>query len=163
MQSYIDFRFKLDLRPPHLEALIWATSGNPFEGRDANISLPVRNAEKALVAYTKFLQLVHEHLESYFCKHHGERTQHWDKLFPTLEVIFTIPNGWEFRQHDLIRQAAVTAGLMGKGTATGQQAAWDRIRFVSEAEAAMVYAADSGNLDSWLQVRDTILSPLMNI
>lgn len=116
--------------------------------------MPIQNVDKALSSYTTFLQLVHRHLKSYFCKHYGEGTERWNDLFPTLKIISTVPNGWEFKQHSLIRRSAITAGLMGRHVGQRQRAALDRIKFVSEAEAAIVYAADTGKLDAWLQVRD---------
>lgn len=68
------------------------------------------------------------------------------------------------RQRQDIRIAAVQAGLMGstvvKDGQDGEELlsklmneASQRISFVSEAEAAMVYAADSGHVDSWLKVQ----------
>ncbi|EKM76381.1 hypothetical protein AGABI1DRAFT_108909 [Agaricus bisporus var. burnettii JB137-S8] len=108
--------FKLDLRPPHLEAFIWPTTGVSSEGPEVKPCLPIQNVDKALSAYTTFLQLVHQHLKPHF------------------------------------------SGLMGRHVSQRQRAALDRIKFVSEAEAAIVYAADTGKLDAWLQVgKDVIL------
>ncbi len=104
------------------------------------------------------------HIKSYISKNYGSGPEIWKDLFPNMEVVFTIPNGWELKQQSDMRIAAIQAGLMGFASerAPGDEAeeellkltveASKRIRFVSEAEAAMVYAVDCGHVDSWLKV-----------
>ncbi len=105
-----------------------------------------------------------EHIRSHIGKNYASGFEIWNELFPTMDVIFTIPNGWELKQQTDIRFAAIEAGLMGLASerAVDDEAeeeplklmieASKRISFVSEAEAAMVHAVDSGHVDSWIKV-----------
>jgi hypothetical protein len=103
--------------------------------------------------YSDFLGFMFKHIESYFTKRNAGGTALWDSLKPSAVLIFTIPNGWELAQQHTIRRAAIRAGFFGSGEHNALMTdTLERIWFVCESEAAMVYAADSGYVDSWLEV-----------
>lgn len=88
-------------------------------------------------AYTDFLRLMLTHIEAYFCKHHSRGQDIWNELFPSMEVILTIPNGWEIKQQHQIRAAAIAAGFLGTPgdrKENLQEESLGRIHFLSEAE-----------------------------
>ena len=58
------------------------------------------------------------------------------------------PNGWEGLQQSKMRQAAVSAGLIGDS-----QADYARIHFVSEGEASLHYCLDGGLASDVIKVR----------
>ncbi|KAF9442465.1 hypothetical protein P691DRAFT_681457, partial [Macrolepiota fuliginosa MF-IS2] len=147
--------FKLALRPPYLSS----SDVSPSVADITHTNLPTLPIfipiEKA---YTDFLRFILEHIEEFFCKHHASGKDIWDQLFPTAEVILTIPNGWEIKQQSQVREAAVAAGFVGKiGDARNLEEGMQRIHFLSEAEAAMIYAMDSGYINSWIQPGKDIL------
>ncbi|EGN97466.1 hypothetical protein SERLA73DRAFT_139696 [Serpula lacrymans var. lacrymans S7.3] len=71
-------------------------------------------------------------------------------LSPGMYVVLTTPNGWEGRQQNSMRLAAIAAGLV---SVDGGR----RVSFVTESEAAVLYAASTGNIDEWLQVDTDII------
>ncbi|KAF5350110.1 hypothetical protein D9756_009101 [Leucocoprinus leucothites] len=165
--------FKLSLKPAHLPLVSPSSPDNP----PMIPTLPLPTFVTTRRVYTDFLAAMLEHIRMEFCKTHSSGSELWQKLYPTMDVVFTIPSGWEMKQQYEICAAAVDAGFMGPviwGTkealgadiavvrATKRELlmneATQRIRFVSEPEAAIVYAADSGYISSWLQVgQDVIL------
>lgn len=58
-----------------------------------------------------------------------------------MDVVLTTPNGWEGRHQHRMREAAIAAGLVIRGT---------QVKFVTEAEAAVIYTAESGKINDWL-------------
>ncbi|KAJ3570744.1 hypothetical protein NP233_g4202 [Leucocoprinus birnbaumii] len=166
--------FKLLLRPTHLPPMSFPSLGE----NSVTSTLPTLPPFLTLHhVYTDFLTCMYRHIRTEFSKTHSSGSELWQRLYPTMEVVFTIPSGWEFRQQYQICAAAVDAQLMGttwqaEGGSPGStmdiiqrtrremrlSEAMSRIRFVSEPEAAMVYAANSGYIDSWLRVgQDVIL------
>ncbi|KAF7361375.1 hypothetical protein MSAN_01170300 [Mycena sanguinolenta] len=81
--------------------------------------------------------------QAYISSTYGSGGDIWDVLSQTMYVILTTPNGWEGSQQNRMRQAAINAGLV-------DQDGGRRVRFVTEAEAAVLYAADSGSVEDWL-------------
>lgn len=157
--------FKLLLKPPHCAT-----------GMEYIPELP--NFLTIQQVYTDFLTRVLSHIKFFFSKHRADGDELWDELLPAADIVFTIPNGWELKQQYAIRRAAISAGFLGATVVNGRDAhavkrsrlnhsmtarqkqmteALERIRFVSESEAAMVYATKSGNVDSWLKEGDDVI------
>ncbi|KAJ7747696.1 hypothetical protein DFH07DRAFT_776004 [Mycena maculata] len=84
-----------------------------------------------------------EQIKAYITSTYGSGGNIWDILSPTMYIILMTPNGWEGSQQNRMRQAAIDAGLV-------DQAGSRRVKFVTEAEAAVLYAADSGSVGDWL-------------
>ncbi|KAF7291486.1 hypothetical protein MKEN_01483100 [Mycena kentingensis (nom. inval.)] len=123
--------FKLHLRPAHLPII-------------RGLQLPPLPVGLTLDRiFTDHLRYIKEQVKAYLTATYGSGGNIWDALSPTMYVILSTPNGWEGAQQNRMRQAAIAAGLVD---AQGGR----RIRFVTEAEAAVLYAADSGNVEDWL-------------
>ncbi|KAF7290593.1 hypothetical protein MIND_01299400 [Mycena indigotica] len=123
--------WKLHLRPSHLPII-----------RD--LQLPPLPAGVTLQKiFTDFLRYIKDQIKAYITQTYGSGGNLWDVLSPTMYVILTTPNGWEGSQQSRMREAAIAAGLVSHDGGR-------RVRFVTEAEAAVLYAADSGNVEDWL-------------
>jgi hypothetical protein len=127
-------RWKLHLRPLHLSV--------------ANVSSipPLPRGVAVDTIFADFLGYVKKQIQAYLTNSHGNGATIWDDLYPTMNVVLTVPNGWEGPQQQRMRSAAVKAGL---ADSQGAQ----RIRFVSEGEAALAFAIDSGCIGDWLTVK----------
>jgi hypothetical protein len=64
----------------------------------------------------------------------GEQNNLWEKYGSTVEVILAHPNRWRQRQRDILKDAAIDAGLI-----TAERVA-EALHFVEEAEAAARYS-----------------------
>ncbi|KAJ7021476.1 hypothetical protein C8F04DRAFT_267971 [Mycena alexandri] len=123
--------WKLLLRPSHLPII-------------QDLELPPLPANVTLDdVFSHHLGYVKDQVKTYITTTYGEGGSIWDALSPTMYIILTTPNGWEGGQQRRMREAAIRAGLVG---VTGGR----RVKFVSEAEAAVLYAADSGSVGDWL-------------
>jgi len=71
--------------------------------------------------------------------------QPWLRLHETFQVCLAIPNGWGHREQDILRQAAVLAGIFNPAEAS------TRLRFVSEAEASVHFTVQCGQSSAWLR------------
>ncbi|KAJ7207969.1 hypothetical protein GGX14DRAFT_634628 [Mycena pura] len=129
--------WKLRLRPQHLPII-------------RNLDLPsIPNNVTVDKIFADYLRYIKEQVKAYISSTYGSGGDIWDTLSPTMYVILTTPNGWEGTQQNRMRQAAIAAGLVDSDGGR-------RVRFVTEAEAAVLYAADSGNVEDWL-VKDSHL------
>ncbi|TFK51568.1 hypothetical protein OE88DRAFT_1801563 [Heliocybe sulcata] len=123
--------WKLHLRPGHL----------PIIKDLALPALPVRKSVEDVFA--DYLGYIQTQVKEYITTTYGEGGNIWNALKPTMYVILTTPNGWEGAQQNKMRSAAIKAGLVDADGAR-------RIKFVTEAEAAVLYAVDSGCVSDWL-------------
>ncbi|KIM20882.1 hypothetical protein M408DRAFT_30017 [Serendipita vermifera MAFF 305830] len=71
----------------------------------------------------------------------------WRRLKDTTIVIFTTPNGWDLTQQNVMRKAAITAGMVT------QEKAHDLLDFVTEGEASVHYALAYTQTKTWLGVK----------
>ncbi|KAJ6558127.1 hypothetical protein B0H19DRAFT_129158 [Mycena capillaripes] len=123
--------WKLLLRPAHLPII-----------RDLVLPPLPRNVTVDKI-FADHLRYIKDQVKAYITSTYGSGGNIWDVLSPTMYVILTTPNGWEGSQQSRMRQAAIDAGLV-------DNAGGRRVRFVTEAEAAVLYAADSGSVGDWL-------------
>ncbi|KAJ7207971.1 hypothetical protein GGX14DRAFT_634634, partial [Mycena pura] len=123
--------WKLHLRPQHLPII-----------RDLELP-PIPTNLSVDKVFADHFRYVKEQVRAYICSSYGSVGNIWEKLSPTMCVILTTPNGWEGFQQNRMRQAAIEAGLVDSDGGR-------RVRFVTEAEAAFLYTAYSGNIEDWL-------------
>jgi hypothetical protein len=127
-------RWKLHLRPGHLPII-------------SDLALPTLPPSITVdKIFSNYLGYVKDRLQEYITTQYGEGAAIWNALSPSMEVVLTTPNGWEIGQQQRMRTAAQQSGL-----AVGKQSG-KRVSFVSEAEAAVLYAIESGCIGEWLQV-----------
>ncbi|KAF7328904.1 hypothetical protein MVEN_02520100 [Mycena venus] len=123
--------WKLLLRPAHLPII-----------RDLVLP-PLPTNVMVDKIFADHLRYIKDQVKAYITSTYGSGNDIWDSLSQTMYIILTTPNGWEGSQQNRMRQAAINAGLV-------DQAGGRRVRFVTEAEAAVLYAADSGSVGDWL-------------
>ncbi|KAJ6515205.1 hypothetical protein C8R47DRAFT_507281 [Mycena vitilis] len=123
--------WKLLLRPAHLPII-----------RDLVLP-PLPKHVTVDKIFADHLRYIKEQIKAHVTSAYGSGGDIWDVLSSTMYVVLTTPNGWEGSQQSRMRQAAIDAGLVD--TAGGR-----RVRFVTEAEAAVLYATDSGSVEDWL-------------
>ncbi|KAF7290577.1 hypothetical protein MIND_01297800 [Mycena indigotica] len=124
--------FKLHLRPASLKFI------DPFHTLPP---LPANVSIKQL--YTDFLRFVGDQVKVNFLASYSKSESFWNKLLESMDVVLSIPNGWEGPQQEQMRRAAIGAGLVDAHGA-------DRVKFVSEAEASVLYAIETGRITDWL-------------
>jgi hypothetical protein len=108
-------RWKLHLRPSHLPLM-------------ANLNLPPLPSRVTVdIVLADFLGYVKQNLQMYITTSHGGGDKIWAALYPAIEVVLTVPNGWEGVQQQRMRTAAFKAGLVDQHGA-------QRVRIVTEAE-----------------------------
>ncbi|KAJ7186851.1 hypothetical protein C8R46DRAFT_280810 [Mycena filopes] len=93
--------------------------------------------------FSDHLRYIKDQVKAYITSTYGSGGDIWDILSPTMYVILTTPNGFEGAQQNRMRQAAIKAGLV-------DEEGGRRVKFVTEAEAAVLYATDSGSVNDWL-------------
>lgn len=108
-------RWKLYLRPDYLPKI---------DGIEIEIpELPPSRTVDDIFA--DFLQYVKGQLQVHLTSSHGNGESLWNSLYRNMDVVLTTPNGWEGRHQHRMRQAAMAAGLVNRGT---------QVKFVTEAE-----------------------------
>ncbi|KAJ7675459.1 hypothetical protein B0H17DRAFT_1182845 [Mycena rosella] len=122
---------ELRMRPTHLPII-----------RDLELP-PLPSDVSVDKIFADHLGYIKDQVKSFITTTYGSGGNIWDILSPTMYVILTTPNGWEGAQQSRMRQAAIDAGLVDEAGAR-------RVKFVTEAEAAVLYAADSGSVGDWL-------------
>ncbi|EPQ53309.1 hypothetical protein GLOTRDRAFT_95283 [Gloeophyllum trabeum ATCC 11539] len=124
--------FKLHLRPGYLPVV-------------PGLSVPPLPARKTVVdAITDFLRYVKEEVIESIASSCGVGKASWMRLRSTLRLVLTTPNGWEGKQQHRMRVAAIQAGFVGKDDGNS-------VQFLSEPEAAVLYAIETGSMDDWLK------------
>ncbi|CAE6450133.1 unnamed protein product [Rhizoctonia solani] len=107
--------FKLQVHPSDL-----GTNHKPKKG-----PVPIRKI------YVDFLKYLIKHTEYFFKQRDQGGASAWSRLFPTMELILTHPNGWGPSEQKLLGDAAVEAKII-----TGSNIA-QRIKYLTEAEASV--------------------------
>jgi hypothetical protein len=108
-------RWKLHLRPDYLPKI---------DGIEIEIpELPPSRTVDDIFA--DFLEYVKGQLHVHVTSSHGNGESLWNSLYRNMDVVLTTPNGWEGRHQHRMRQAAMAAGLVNRGT---------QVKFVTEAE-----------------------------
>lgn len=93
--------------------------------------------------YADIISYLFSHTRSYF-EERGGGSIVWSRLRDSMEFIFAIPNGWNYIQHQTLRQAAIDAGLFPSWKANSQ------LQFITEAEASVHFALTYGTTKGWM-------------
>jgi hypothetical protein len=107
--------WKLHLRPGHLPMI------KDFE------SSPLPENVTLDGVFSDYLEYIRDQVQECISCSYAEGATLWHSLYPTMFVVLTTPNGWEGRQQERMRQAAIKAGFV-------DPMGGRRVRFVSEAE-----------------------------
>ncbi|PPQ98960.1 hypothetical protein CVT26_014424 [Gymnopilus dilepis] len=117
--------WKLRLRPEYL----------PAPSEFIFPSLPSAVTKVDTIFRDQFAYVI-ENVRSFFIKAYMNGEKYWRDLATNMDVVLTVPNGWEGRHQQRMRLAAIDAGLVAPSEGS-------RIKFVSEGEAAIHYCLDS--------------------
>ncbi|KAJ7302367.1 hypothetical protein DFH08DRAFT_794556 [Mycena albidolilacea] len=123
--------WKLLLRPAHLPII-----------RDLVLPPLPQNVTVDKI-FADHLRYIKDQVKAYITSTYGSGQDIWENLSKTMYLVLTTPNGWEGSQQNRMRRAAITAGFVDEDGGR-------RVKFVTEAEAAVLYAADSGSVEDWL-------------
>ncbi len=121
----------------------------PYERVDssANFEIPPLPAQVPIdQVYSDFLGYLMKNTQSSFEQSIPNGAAVWSRLRETMVVILTTPNGWDFSQQSVLRQAAIRAGLVAEGNAH------ELLDFITEGEASVHYALAYSQSRSWLSV-----------
>ena len=112
LPSYLG-RWKLSLSPEHLSV--------PNEIAPLPYGISIDKILKNFLAYIK------SNLQSFIVNAQLQGQATWDSLSSSMDVILTIPNGWDGKVQHRMRNAAIQAQLVGPDEGK-------RVRFLSEGE-----------------------------
>lgn len=84
---------------------------------------------------------------------HSNGSNLWDSLKDDIDFVLSHPNGWEGKEQNQMRKAAVKAGLV-PDTELGHS----RLSFVTEGEASLHFAIENGVLSQTVEVRFRLFS-----
>ncbi|KAF8802607.1 hypothetical protein BYT27DRAFT_7260910 [Phlegmacium glaucopus] len=124
--QWIKAEFKLHLRPK-AQSSTHVTYKIP----------PLPQGKTAIDVFADFLRYLHQCTRSFIEETHASGVELWRNLEDCTEFVLTHPNGWEGAQQELMRKAAVKAGLIPND---GQS----RLSFVTEGEASLHFCVQSG-------------------
>ena len=112
-------RWKLRLRPEYL----------PAPSEFIFPSLPSAVTKVDTIFRDQFAYVI-ENVRSFFIKAYMNGEKYWRDLATNMDVVLTVPNGWEGRHQQRMRLAAIDAGLVAASEGS-------RIKFVSEGEVSL--------------------------
>ena len=118
--SSIQSRWKLQLRPKHLESSINKNDALP----------PLPSGKRTVNVLTDFIEYLFRCAKTYIQERHLAFT--WSDHEDSIEYIFTHLNGWEGVQQQLYRQVIEAAGLV-PATSEGRV----RVHLLTEGEASL--------------------------
>ncbi|KAH7088645.1 hypothetical protein BKA62DRAFT_835565 [Auriculariales sp. MPI-PUGE-AT-0066] len=133
--------FKLHLHPDTMKA---ANNLTP-PSLPAGVSL--KTVYKDLLAY--LFKYARDYIDATSVDIGGGKL--WSRLGPKFELCLAIPNGWNESQQQFLREAVVAADILPANHEA------QRLKFVSEAEAAVHFAIVYANIGTWLRVGNTLV------
>ncbi|PVF96871.1 hypothetical protein CPB86DRAFT_476431 [Serendipita vermifera] len=140
--------FKLHLHPQSMKV----SDLPPAYGSPANekpeIEIPPLPRHTTLTqVYSDFIDYLYKRTKIFFIETSPNGKGIWNRLENGILIVFCIPNGWGIYQQNIIRDAAIRAGIVNAENSV------QRIKFVTESEASVHYAiAHTSNMD-WLKER----------
>ena len=135
-KTHLESRFKLHLRP-----------NTESEAHASDKIRPLPKGKTAIDVFADFLRYLYQCAQKYIEETYFNGPKLWENLQPTSEFVLSHPNGWEGTQQGMMRQAAVTAGLIPDGAA-GQA----RLSFVTEGEASLHFCIQKGLTNEAIKV-----------
>ncbi|KAJ7641928.1 hypothetical protein FB45DRAFT_901378 [Roridomyces roridus] len=120
--------FKLHLRPPN-------TEGPEIP--------PLPHRMSVISVFSDFLRYLFDCAKTFIEETHPGGAALWRSMEDSrsIELVITHPNGWEGKQQNQLRDAAVVAGL---SLITSDDAGHGRLRFVTEGEASLHFCIENG-------------------
>lgn len=125
-------RFKLHLRP----------------GVDSPEIPPLPHRKTATSVLADFLRYLFDCAKIFIEETHPSGHALWLSLQNNIQFVMAHPNGWEGKQQNQMRDAAVVAGLI-----PNSDAGHDRLRFVTEGEASLHFCIENGLATEAIAVR----------
>jgi len=123
-------RFKLHLR------------SSLVSGPQAIENLPPLPPNKQVVdILCDFLKYLYQCARNYIQESHSGGASLWDTVKNDIDFVLSHPNGWDGKEQSQMRQAAIKASLISDAAVDRE-----RISFVSEGEASLHFAIQSGIL-----------------
>ncbi|TFK22862.1 hypothetical protein FA15DRAFT_757715 [Coprinopsis marcescibilis] len=125
--------WKLLIRPGHLQFLPALQEAIP--GLPEHLDIKVEDVFRHYLAY------IRSQIERHIIDSNANGREIWEDAKSHMTIVLTTPNGWEGITQHRMRQAAMDADLTKDGA---------KIKFVTEAEASILYLAQTGKIDGWL-------------
>ncbi|KIM25128.1 hypothetical protein M408DRAFT_26528, partial [Serendipita vermifera MAFF 305830] len=122
--------FKLHLHPPSMKR---STQPPPYCSLSGGSSFeipPLPSSVTIEQVYADFMKYLMVNVERSFEQNIPNGAAIWKRLRDAIVVILTTPNGWDFTQQAVLREAAIKAGLVS------EEKAYDLLEFVTEGEAS---------------------------
>ncbi|KAF8959248.1 hypothetical protein BDZ97DRAFT_1402193 [Flammula alnicola] len=117
-------------------------------------NLPPLPLNKTVVeVFADFYRYLLECSAHYIQDTHATGPTLWSSVKNDVEFVLSHPNGWEGKEQDQLRKAAVLAGLVPDDS----QKSHDRISFVTEGEASLHFVVQEGVLSSILEKGEGVL------
>ncbi|KIM20154.1 hypothetical protein M408DRAFT_148427 [Serendipita vermifera MAFF 305830] len=131
----VAYWFKLHLHP----ATMLKDDNSPrFEVPPLPVGITIERIYEDLMRYLM------ENTRRFFEMTTPDGEEIWARLRDTAVIVLATPNGWELKEQEILRKAAIRASLVT------EQSARQLLRFVTEAEASVHYALANQSLE-WLQ------------
>ncbi|KAG8809988.1 hypothetical protein FRC19_004859, partial [Serendipita sp. 401] len=133
--------FKLHLHPESM------TSSAP----SSTIEIPpLPTGVSLLQVYSTFLRFMYQSTSEFFEETTPGGSNIWQRLEPHATLVFAVPNGWDLVQQNILKQAALMAGIV---RSEGDAAL--RMEFVTESEASVQYILRKSSIIPWLREGST--------
>ncbi|KJA18947.1 hypothetical protein HYPSUDRAFT_913356 [Hypholoma sublateritium FD-334 SS-4] len=97
-----------------------------------------------------FLAYIKSNLQQFIVNAQVKGQTTWNSLSPSMDVILTIPNGWDGKVQHRMRNAAIHAQLVSPDGGK-------RVRFLSEGEAAIHYCLDYAKISDQVSVGNIVI------
>ncbi|KAG8755538.1 hypothetical protein FRC14_003961 [Serendipita sp. 396] len=139
--------FKLHLHPDSMNFSDEPPAYDSDTGASPAMEIPPLPSNVTLAeVYTDFMRYVFGGFRTFFQKTTPNGLAIWDRLSSNIVVVLTIPNGWDTRQQEFLKEAAQEAGIV-----QSEEDADLRIEFVTEGEASVHYILGKINHKTWLK------------
>jgi hypothetical protein len=109
---------------------------------------PLPSHKTPVAVFADFLQYLYQCARIYINECHFNGVELWNSLMNSTQFILSHPNGWEGPQQNMMRRAAVLAGLI-PDTPEGQA----RIQLVTEGEASLHFCIGNNFASESIMVR----------
>ncbi|KIM20870.1 hypothetical protein M408DRAFT_333766 [Serendipita vermifera MAFF 305830] len=151
--SYYDVAkwFKLHLHPP---SMIRSNQPPPYSSLSGASSFEIPPLPPSVTieqVYADFMRYLMVNVERSFEETIPNGAAIWRRLRDAMVIVLTTPNGWDFTQQAVLRNAAIKAGVVS------EEKAYDLLEFVTEGEASVHYVLAYSRSKTWL-VADTLFA-----
>lgn len=99
--------------------------------------------------YKDFIEYMFLHTQKHFESKVPNGSSIWARNRPRMEFVFAVPNGWDYVPQQIMREAAIDAGLFPASRADSL------LRFVTEGEASVHFVSVYGSMNHWLHLGST--------